>query len=207
MSDMSENSSSSSGPNRKNKAKSCTGITYFSSAMKNEGKEALCLGRRGNVTSEIPQKDIIERSAKKNGKTEDEVDFSYACVGYSQTTEKMEKEGILPLCDVGMRFTILKAKNSQKQKEDVEESTQAIIKENSPPPVAGKPLSETLRPMMERYFQGASNFWRRALTDFPRKFYEFHPKFLASMKKQASYLGKLFSRFSKEIVSWWVPRS
>mmetsp|Transcript_17116 Transcript_17116/g.55599 ORF Transcript_17116/g.55599 Transcript_17116/m.55599 type:complete len:224 (+) Transcript_17116:110-781(+) len=214
-------------------AKSCAGITYFTSAMKASGKQPMCFGRRGKVMTDVPLGDVVERSAKKGLQEKANVEFTYACVGYSQTTPNMEKLGMLPLCDVGMRFTVLKAPkhkatgdedDEQKdggdrpQGDDASDARTTARRPPARPPLgvsaAAKEEEDNKKPsFMERYARGALNFWKKSLEDYPRKFVDFQKKcletqlkFATSAAKQAAYCGKAALRFTRDVVAWWLPR-
>ena len=190
-------------------AKSCAGITYFTSAMKAKGKEPVCFGRRGKIMTDVPLKDVVERSAKRAVKDDvQKREFTYACIGYSQTTPNMTQRGLLPLCDVGIRFTVLKAPK-EAPKEEVTLSVAEPVAEKTD----RQPLWQSVRPATEKFLKHASNFWRRRLEDYPKKFVEFPKKIIAfqkrlaiSFQKRVTYAGKSMLRFSKDLLSWWIPR-
>mmetsp|Transcript_1061 Transcript_1061/g.3125 ORF Transcript_1061/g.3125 Transcript_1061/m.3125 type:complete len:193 (-) Transcript_1061:116-694(-) len=170
--------------------KSCAGLTYFTSAMRAAGKPPMCLGRRGTVsneTNELPHKEVIERSAK-SVEQKGNVDFTYACLGYSQTTAKMEREGALPLCDVGVRLTMLRA--AQKEAQPKEAPAAAF----------------DLKAWLTRVSTSVLNFWRKALDDYPNKWLNFNKKLYTAMNRQAKFIGKLLSKVSRDALSWWLSR-
>ena len=201
-------------------AKSCAGITYFTSAMKAAGRHPLCIGRPGKIMTDVPLADVVEQTAKQPKEDAKAIEFTYACLGYSQTTPNMEKLGMLPLCDVGMRFTVLRA--PKRKIPDGED--EALVQHEETRPKKDEhhgiqPLAPTTSyweywsPIFQKYAKGAYNFWTKGLEDYPRKFIdfqsksvEFQKKIASSMQKQANFCVKFLLRFSRDIISWWLPR-
>lgn len=87
------------------KARSCTGLLYFSSSMKNQARNPLCFGfsrpqdRAHNLTAGKSDQDATKECKSS-------LDFKYACVGYSLHHENeavtsdipSDKHIELPLC-------------------------------------------------------------------------------------------------------------
>ena len=88
---------------------SCAGLLWFTSEMKSAGRPPYCFGRRGELKAGA---EALEKIAKNDDQQKDDKPsegFTYACLGYAQATAKMTREGKLPLCDVGVRFALLRA--------------------------------------------------------------------------------------------------
>lgn len=83
--------------------KSCTGIVYYTQAMRKNGEIPVCFGKKSTLTKRIPL-DKIEELDKKTSKTDLK---TYICIGYSQTSGRMERTGKLPVCINGVQFHFL----------------------------------------------------------------------------------------------------
>ncbi|URD94472.1 hypothetical protein MUK42_12001 [Musa troglodytarum] len=84
--------------------KSCKGCLYYSSRLKSDGCNPVCVGI-GRTLPQVPNSIIgdSETEATKDGRSLS--DFKYACVGYSvflnkkdNTAEKPENQAELPFC-------------------------------------------------------------------------------------------------------------
>ena len=71
---------------------SCTGILWFTSAMKARGEAPYCFGRRGSLRAGA---EALEKTAQvDNAAASAEAptgEFTYACLGYAQATAKMNR--------------------------------------------------------------------------------------------------------------------
>ena len=95
---------------------SCAGLLWFTSEMKSAGRPPYCFGRRGELKAGA---EALEKIAKNDDQQKDDKPsegFTYACLGYAQATAKMTREGKLPLCDVGVRFALLRAADTNEQR-------------------------------------------------------------------------------------------
>ncbi|XP_010919387.1 uncharacterized protein [Elaeis guineensis] len=86
------------------KAKSCKGCLFYSSVLKSEARNPLCVGISRNL-QQVPNYMIGESEIEATQEDRNLSDFKYACVGYSvflnnkdSSMEKGEKQPELPLC-------------------------------------------------------------------------------------------------------------
>lgn len=86
-----------------NKGKSCKGCLYYSSALKSDSRNPLCVG----ITRSLPQvpRNIVGKSEMEaNEKGREFADFKYGCVGYSVYSDRkgqkdvQDKNSELPAC-------------------------------------------------------------------------------------------------------------
>ena len=208
--------------------KSCTGITYFTSAMKAKGEKAWCIGRRGTIpAAEASPPEVIEaaadpeaRNKEKRGKKQEEKarETTFLCLGYSQTTARMERQGTLPLCDIGMRFLVISAATADADRRKIP----SRFSGDKNGPQAGELDGEVLRPPfsmgnLEEYatkarerttkaFAAAQTFWIGALKTFPVDFQKFSTKLVGAMAKQAAYIGKTLGKITKAAATWVLDR-
>ena len=124
----------------------------------------------------------------------------------------MTKEGALPLCDVGVRFALLKSAETDSQRRDGRKLTAAVRADalrkdrdaqQSSAAVAAKPgldddtgaaLGRALSKMGEagaRTISKVQKFWTGALTNYPEKFASFQSKMTGTMISHCKYLAKL----------------
>ena len=109
-------SSSDTGPPRENEAtvsstnRSCRGCLYYSSIMREHGRNPICLGLSRNSDSKVyAVQSELEKEVTKNLRKFS--DFKYACIGYSTHKElssnpsspSIEGPSELPNC-VGLEF-------------------------------------------------------------------------------------------------------
>ena len=181
---------------------SCAGLLWFTSEMKSSGRPPYCFGRRGELRAGA---EALEKIAKGDDQQKDDKPsegFTYACLGYAQATAKMTREGKLPLCDVGVRFALLRAADtadSRKKKalaaarrRDTVGTTSGIS------PRDEDELSQKASGLMQYMANGiqtfvtkASRFWSGALTNYPEKFGSFTDKMTRALQNHAKYLVKL----------------
>lgn len=147
------------------------------------------------VTSGLPQKEVVERSASRNVTSDGE--FSFACIGYSQMTAKMEREGALPLCDVGIK---LMARRALEESTNVEQQASRQVETSQ----AGKKFDPLA--LANRATTALMKFWRKAFHDYPNKWLKFNKKMFVAMQKHAKYMGKLMYRLGNYATSWWPSR-
>lgn len=84
------------------KCKSCTGILYFTKAMKEAGDLPTCIGKVNIMTKKIPIDNL-----EKLDKTTKKMDLgTYICFGYSQSSGRMERTGGVPICISGFQIHI-----------------------------------------------------------------------------------------------------
>lgn len=178
-------------------AKSCAGITYFTSAMKAKGRPPLCVGRRGTLARDVSYKEVIERSAKSS-EQKGPVEFTYSCIGYSQTTLKMEREGRLPLCDIGMRLMVVRAAQPVQQVARQQPGPQS-------PPDA-HPMYFDVKAWLIRVGTSVLNFWRKSLDDFPNKWVAFNQRFVVMMQRQANFIAKMLNKVTHDALNWWLSK-
>lgn len=98
---------------------SCRGLTYFSTAMRDQNKKPVCLGMSRTLASPPPpflSMGEIDRAALEQvGEEEDSLwretertrpmDIYYLCFGTAVVTSKMKKDGGMPFCDRGQICT------------------------------------------------------------------------------------------------------
>ena len=196
---------------------SCTGILWFTSEMKKRGDAPYCFGRRGTLRAGT---EALEKNAQVDNQTsKDDAppgEFTYACLGYSQATAKMNRDGALPLCDVGVRFAMLRTaeKAAEKAPSDArppEEASDALHPGAAardaaePRAVAASPpliTSEAVYTACERTVTKVSAFWSNALTNYPEKFVAFNGKMCATLATHVAYLGKLAKKAAAAIPPW-----
>ena len=80
--------------------RSCTGIIYYSAAMRAAKSKPLCIGFERTLLRRIPQDriDQLDKMTKKN-----DLGF-FIGIGYSQTSKRMERLGIHPVCIKGIEL-------------------------------------------------------------------------------------------------------
>eukprot|EP01041_Mallomonas_annulata_P007870 gene7870-16110_t len=77
---------------------SCTGITYFTSEMRTKGQSPMCFGKRGTLKKKVTMEKLValdKQNMKKNASTGYTV---YSCIGYSQSSGRMDRRGEAPIC-------------------------------------------------------------------------------------------------------------
>ncbi|XP_038977285.1 uncharacterized protein LOC120107857 isoform X1 [Phoenix dactylifera] len=86
------------------KAKSCKGCLFYSSVLKSEARNPLCVGITRTL-QQVPNYSIGESEIEATQEDHSLSDFKYACVGYSvflnnkdSSVEKGEKQPELPFC-------------------------------------------------------------------------------------------------------------
>lgn len=94
--------------------KSCTGIVYFTKSMRAKGDVPVCIGKKTTLTKKIPV-DKLEELDKKTNKKDLEV---YICLGYSQTSGRMERTGKVPICISGVQFHFVASDMSKSNGKD-----------------------------------------------------------------------------------------
>ena len=200
---------------------SCTGILWFTSQMKARGEAPYCFGRRGTLRGGT---EALEKNAQvdNHGSAESPPpgDFTYACIGYSQATAKMNREGALPLCDVGVRFAMLRSAEVKTDEAAASRKAAARDEARASEEPAGAAAAAAAREgradggeardgaaalsaltssitaeavyhACERTVVKVSNFWSNALTNYPEKFVAFNGKMCATMGTHVKYLGKI----------------
>ncbi|XP_008796877.2 uncharacterized protein LOC103712195 isoform X1 [Phoenix dactylifera] len=86
------------------KAKSCKGCLYYSSVLRSEARNPLCVGITRTL-QQVPNYTVKEAEIEATKEGHSLSDFKYACVGYSvflsnkdNSMEKGEKQAELPFC-------------------------------------------------------------------------------------------------------------
>ncbi len=181
---------------------SCAGLLWFTSEMKTAGRPPYCFGRRGELKAGA---EALEKIAKNDDQQKDDKPsegFTYACLGYAQATAKMTREGKLPLCDVGVRFALLRAADTNEQRK--KKALAAARRRDTVGTTAGisprdedelsKKASGVLTYMangIQTFVSKASRFWAGALTNYPEKFGNFTDKMTRALQNHTKYLVKL----------------
>lgn len=188
---------------------SCAGLLWFTSEMKARGRPPYCFGRRGSLDAgaealeKLAQGDDDQKEDKKAD------GFTFACIGYAQATAKMTREGKLPLCDVGVRFALLRAADTadaRKKKalaiarhRDTVGTTQGIA------PRDGDELAQKVSAAaaawagyVSRFVAKASAFWAGALTNYPEKYGTFTGKMANALSNHA----KCFVKMGRKALAW-----
>ena len=181
---------------------SCAGLLWFTSEMKTAGRPPYCFGRRGELKAGA---EALEKIAKNDDQQKDDKPsegFTYACLGYAQATAKMTREGKLPLCDVGVRFALLRAADTNEQRK--KKALAAARRRDTVGTTAGisprdedelsKKASGVLQYMangIQTFVTKASRFWAGALTNYPEKFGNFTDKMTRALQNHTKYLVKL----------------
>lgn len=116
---------------------SCTGISYFTSEMKEKNTPPYCFGKQGTPKSKISH-DKLQALDKENMKKNASLgNTTSICMGYSQYTGRMLRRGDIPICVRGTELFYAwdnikkqKEKESQGKNNDsskgVSESSQAM---------------------------------------------------------------------------------
>ena len=94
--------------------KSCTGIVYYTRAMRKNGEMPLCIGKKSTLTRKIPMEKLDDLD-KKMSKADLE---TYVCIGYSQMSGRMERTGKLPVCINGIQFHFVSAADASTGKKN-----------------------------------------------------------------------------------------
>ena len=181
---------------------SCAGLLWFTSEMKSSGRPPYCFGRRGELRAGA---EALEKIAKGDDQQKDDKPsegFTYACLGYAQATAKMTREGKLPLCDVGVRFALLRAADTADSRK--KKALAAARRRDTVGTTAGisprdedelsKKASGVLQYMangIQTFVTKASRFWAGALTNYPEKFGNFTDKMTRALQNHTKYLLKL----------------
>ena len=74
---------------------SCAGILFFTSEMKARGEKPYCFGRRGSLRAGVEALEknaAVDNASSSDSKKEKKppAGFTYACVGYAQSTARVE---------------------------------------------------------------------------------------------------------------------
>ena len=83
------------------KLMSCTGIAYYSKAMKDAKMTPVCLGIKRTLPHKLPSENMatLDKMQKKNV-------IHSVCLGYSQCSGRMERLGNSPICLKGVPITV-----------------------------------------------------------------------------------------------------
>ncbi|XP_065047297.1 uncharacterized protein LOC135678419 isoform X4 [Musa acuminata AAA Group] len=92
--------------------KSCKGCLYYSSLLKSDSRNPLCLGLTRPLKHVVPSSIVGESEMEADKEGRSLSDFRYVCVGYSvflndkeNTTENQENQAKLPFC-VGLELLV-----------------------------------------------------------------------------------------------------
>ena len=181
---------------------SCAGLLWFTSEMKTAGRPPYCFGRRGELKAGAEALEKIAKNDDQQKEDKPSEGFTYACLGYAQATAKMTREGKLPLCDVGVRFALLRAADTNEQRK--KKALAAARRRDTVGTTAGisprdedelsKKASGVLQYMangIQTFVTKASRFWSGALTNYPEKFGNFTDKMSRALQNHTKYLVKL----------------
>ncbi|KAH7850008.1 hypothetical protein Vadar_026471 [Vaccinium darrowii] len=142
------------------KAKSCKGCVYYSSTLKSNSRNPLCVGITRSLP-QVPHYIVGESEIEASREGRSLADFKYACVGYSVYSDRkgisvdaQEMQAELPIC-VGLEVLVDKKVNTVvdpvpagvQNKEDAHEG---------PPPRMHKPAHSAGDEFLNRFSRNAS---------------------------------------------------
>lgn len=142
------------------KAKSCKGCVYYSSTLKSNSRNPLCVGITRSLP-QVPHYIVGESEIEASREGRSLADFKYACVGYSvysdrkgSSVDAQEMQAELPIC-VGLEVLVDKKVNT------VVDPVPAGVqnKEDAhgvPPPRTHKPVHSAGDEFLNRFSRNAS---------------------------------------------------
>jgi hypothetical protein len=92
------------------KCKSCTGILYYTAALREKGRKPVCFGVSGTLNKKLSDQSLVQLNEQQEVK-----DLrAYVCIGYSTWSGLMERTGRVPLCLTGIQYLFTDRKTPEK---------------------------------------------------------------------------------------------
>lgn len=183
---------------------SCTGVLFYSKAMREKGQRPLCVGARTTLKYRVSMdtmKKIDEKQAKK------QAEEIYMCIGYARMSGRMERKGQTPSCIDGIAISRYPDLPNQAQTDQQKAPQVAPVPTPVGAPVPVPPFALPLPSLQAvddfavRFQKSAvrnvdvvSKFWQRSLTDFPEKFERSATRMATSMAGTPSRIGRAVSK-------------